>query len=162
MLSNAAGMGIRVCLLPSNRILAQSARHPVPPVQQAFLRALDTAGAVTPERPAGGHRRYTRRQLAFAGRVRELFDQGHNLVSALRILGLQDDVAGLQDDLAAERALTASLQASFTMSTQASFIVSTLMARTPAEGHGEGQPARAGTAAIAAGVRCRLGAGDRA
>ena len=30
MLSNAAGMGIRVCLLPSNRILAQSARHPVP------------------------------------------------------------------------------------------------------------------------------------
>ena len=35
-------------------------------VQQAFLRALDAAGAVTPERSAGGHRRYTRRQLAFA------------------------------------------------------------------------------------------------
>ena len=29
-------------------------------VQQAFLRALDTAGAVTPERTAGGRRRYTR------------------------------------------------------------------------------------------------------
>jgi MerR family transcriptional regulator, heat shock protein HspR len=72
-------------------------------VQRAFLRALDTARAVTPERSAGGHRRYTRRQLAFAQRVRELFDQGHNLASALRILGLQDD-------LAAERALTASLQ----------------------------------------------------
>jgi MerR family transcriptional regulator, heat shock protein HspR len=86
-------------------------------VQQAFLRALDAAGAVTPQRSEGGHRRYTRRQLAVAGRIRELFDQGHSLASALRILGLQDDVvglrddvAGLQDDLAAERALTASLQ----------------------------------------------------
>ena len=79
-------------------------------VQQAFLRALDAAGAVTPQRSDGGHRRYTRRQLAFAGRIRELLDHGHSLASALRILGLQDDVAGLQDDLAAERALTASLQ----------------------------------------------------
>jgi MerR family transcriptional regulator/heat shock protein HspR len=79
-------------------------------VQQAFLRALDAAGAVTPQRSAGGHRRYTRRQLDFAARIRALVDQGHSLASALRILGLQDDVAGLQDDLAAERALTASLQ----------------------------------------------------
>jgi len=79
-------------------------------VQQAFLRALDAAGAVTPERSAGGHRRYTRRQLAFAGRVRKLFDEGHNLTSALRILGLQDDISGLRDDLAAERARNASLK----------------------------------------------------
>ena len=79
-------------------------------VQQAFLRALDAAGAVIPQRSAGGHRRYTRRQLAFAGRIRELVDQGHSLASALRILGLQDDILGLQNDLAAERTLTASLQ----------------------------------------------------
>ena len=79
-------------------------------VQQAFLRALDAAGAVTPQRSEGGHRRYTRRQLAVAGRIRELLDQGHSLASALRILGLQDDILGLQDDLAAERALTARLQ----------------------------------------------------
>jgi len=71
-------------------------------VRQAFLRALDTAGAVTPERTAGGRRRYTRRQLAFAARIRELFDQGHTLAAALRILALEDD-------LAAERALTARL-----------------------------------------------------
>lgn len=71
-------------------------------VQQAFLRALDTAGAVTPQRSGGGHRRYTRRQLAFAWRIRELFDQGHNLASTLRILSLEDD-------LAAERATVASL-----------------------------------------------------
>jgi len=86
-------------------------------VQQAFLRALDAAGAVIPQRSAGGHRRYTRRQMAFASRIRELFDQGHSLASALRILGLQDDIVGLQgdivglqDDLAAERARTASLR----------------------------------------------------
>jgi MerR family transcriptional regulator, heat shock protein HspR len=71
-------------------------------VQQAFLRALDAAGAVSPQRSAGGHRRYTRRQLAFAQRIRELFDQGHSLASTLRILSLEDD-------LAAERALVARL-----------------------------------------------------
>ena len=71
-------------------------------VRQAFLRALDAAGVVTPERSAGGRRRYTRRQLAFAARVRELFDQDVTLAAALRILALEDD-------LAAERALTARL-----------------------------------------------------
>ena len=72
-------------------------------VRQAFLRSLDTAGAVIPQRSAGGRRRYSRRQLAFAARIREQFDQGHTLAAALRILALEDD-------LAAERALTASLR----------------------------------------------------
>ncbi|HZR52553.1 MAG TPA: MerR family transcriptional regulator [Streptosporangiaceae bacterium] len=72
-------------------------------VQQAFLRALDTAGAVTPQRTAGGRRRYTRRQLAFAARIREQFDLGHTLTATLRILALEDD-------LTAERALTARLR----------------------------------------------------
>jgi MerR family transcriptional regulator/heat shock protein HspR len=73
-------------------------------VQQAFLRSLDAAGAVSPARSAGGRRRYSRRQLAFAARVRELFDEGCTLAAALRILALEDD-------LAAERALTARLRA---------------------------------------------------
>ena len=72
-------------------------------VRQAFLRALDAAGAVIPVRSGGGHRHYSRRQLVFARRIRELFDQGHNLASTLRILSLQDD-------LATERDLTASLR----------------------------------------------------
>jgi MerR family transcriptional regulator/heat shock protein HspR len=71
-------------------------------VQQAFLRSLDTVGVVTPQRTAGGRRRYSRRQLAFAARIRELVDQGHTLAAAQRILALEDD-------LAAERALTARL-----------------------------------------------------
>ncbi|MBO0776695.1 MAG: MerR family transcriptional regulator [Actinobacteria bacterium] len=62
-------------------------------VQQAFLRALDDVGAVTPVRSAGNHRRYTRRQLAYAQRIREQFDQGHNLSATLRILSLQDELA---------------------------------------------------------------------
>ncbi len=72
-------------------------------VRQAFLRSLDAAGAVIPQRSAGGRRRYSRRQLAFAARIRELLDQGHTLAAALRILALEDD-------LAAERALTARLR----------------------------------------------------
>jgi MerR family transcriptional regulator, heat shock protein HspR len=71
-------------------------------VRQAFLRSLDAAGVVTPQRTPGERRRYSRRQLAFAARIRELFDQGHTLAAARRILDLEDD-------LAAERALTARL-----------------------------------------------------
>ncbi len=59
--------------------------------------------AVTPERTEGWRRRYTRRQLALAARIRELFDQGHTLAAALRILALEDDLAD-------ERALTAQLR----------------------------------------------------
>src|ERR1700745_4017583 len=73
-------------------------------VRQAFLRALDAAGAVRPQRTAGGRRRYSRRQLAFAARAGELVDQGHTRAAAQRILALEDD-------LAAERALTARLRA---------------------------------------------------
>ena len=72
-------------------------------VRQAFLRALDTSGAISPQRTAGGRRRYTRRQLAFAARIRGLFDQGHTLAATLRILALEDA-------LAAERDLTARLR----------------------------------------------------
>jgi MerR family transcriptional regulator/heat shock protein HspR len=83
--------------------------RPAPPgaaevlgVRQAFLRSLDAVGAVRPQRTAGGRRRYSRRQLAVAARIRELLDQGHTLAAARRILALEDD-------LAAERALTARL-----------------------------------------------------
>ena len=73
-------------------------------VRQAFLRSLDAAGAVVPARSQGGRRRYSRRQLVLAARVRELLDEGHALAAALHILALEDD-------LAAERALTADLRA---------------------------------------------------
>jgi MerR family transcriptional regulator, heat shock protein HspR len=62
-------------------------------VQPAFLRSLDTAGVVKPERSGGGHRRYSRRQLAYAARMRALFDEGLTLDAAARIVNLQDDLA---------------------------------------------------------------------
>lgn len=62
-------------------------------VQPAFLRSLDAAGVLQPERSGGGHRRYSRRQLAYAARMRVLFDEGLTLDAAARILNLQDELA---------------------------------------------------------------------
>jgi DNA-binding transcriptional MerR regulator len=67
-------------------------------VQPAFLRSLDTAGVIHPERSTGHHRRYTRRQLALAARVRELFDQGHTLTSAAQVLTLEHDLQQARDE----------------------------------------------------------------
>ena len=62
-------------------------------VQPAFLRSLDAGRMVRPERSAGGHRRWTRRQLALAARIRELFDEGLTLTAAAMVVSLQDEVA---------------------------------------------------------------------
>lgn len=59
-------------------------------VRPAFLRSLDSAGVLAPYRTDGGHRRYSRRQLALADRLRGLLDAGHNLTSARAIAGLED------------------------------------------------------------------------
>ena len=66
-------------------------------VRQAFLRGLDAAGAVRPGRSAGGHRRYSRRQLDLAARIRVLFDQGHSLAATLRIVTLEDELAAARE-----------------------------------------------------------------
>ena len=69
-------------------------------VQPAFLRSLDAAGVVTPHRSGGGHRRYSRRQLAVAARMRALFDEGLNLDAAIRIVTLQDELDGARSRIA--------------------------------------------------------------
>ena len=69
-------------------------------VQPAFLRSLDAAGVVSPERSAGGHRRYSRRQLEVAARLRQLVDTGMNLESAIRVVALEDDLATAQARIA--------------------------------------------------------------
>jgi MerR family transcriptional regulator, heat shock protein HspR len=68
-------------------------------VQQAFLRSLDTAGLVSPRRSGGGHRRYSRRQLELATRIRDQLDQGHPLSAAAQIIGLQDDLAAANAEI---------------------------------------------------------------
>jgi MerR family transcriptional regulator/heat shock protein HspR len=69
-------------------------------VQAAFLRSLDGSGALRPHRSPGGHRRYSRAQLAQAARLRALLDEGHTLASAEVILGLQDELADARADTA--------------------------------------------------------------
>lgn len=65
-------------------------------VQPAFLRSLDAAGVLSPDRSPGGHRRYSRRQLGRAARIRELFDQGHTLGTAAQVLKLEEDLDQVQ------------------------------------------------------------------
>ena len=57
-----------------------------------FLRSLDEAKLITPQRSAGGHRRYSRYQLRLAARARELVDQGTALEAACRIIILEDQL----------------------------------------------------------------------
>ena len=79
-------------------------------VQQAFLRSLDSSGVLSPHRSPGGHRRYSRAQLALAARMRELLDDGHSLASAGAIVGLQDDLADARADAARLRTDNARLR----------------------------------------------------
>jgi DNA-binding transcriptional MerR regulator len=61
-----------------------------------FLRSLDDAKLITPQRSPGGHRRYSRYQLRLAARTRELLDQGTPLDAACRIIILEDQLAEAQ------------------------------------------------------------------
>ena len=67
-------------------------------VQAAFLRSLDGSGFLTPHRSPGGHRRYSRSQLAQAARMRGLLDEGHSLASAETILDLEDQLSSARAD----------------------------------------------------------------
>ncbi|MER5389351.1 MerR family transcriptional regulator [Saccharopolyspora sp. NPDC002686] len=72
-------------------------------VTPEFLRSLDAAGLLTPDRSAGGHRRYSRTELALAARVRELLDSGLTvLVAACRIVELERDLATAQRSAGAD------------------------------------------------------------
>jgi MerR family transcriptional regulator/heat shock protein HspR len=76
-------------------------------VQPAFLRSLDAAGVLTPQRSSGGHRRYSRRQLELAARIRTMVDDGLTLDAAVRIVQLEDELAGARARIAElERRLT--------------------------------------------------------
>lgn len=61
-------------------------------VTPEFLRSLDEAKLITPQRSPGGHRRYSRYQLRIAARAREMLDQGTALEAACRIIILEDQL----------------------------------------------------------------------
>jgi DNA-binding transcriptional MerR regulator len=61
-------------------------------VTPGFLRSLGEAGLVTPLRSEGGHRRYSRHQLALAARARKLVDEGMTVASACRMVSMEDQL----------------------------------------------------------------------
>ena len=69
-------------------------------VQPAFLRSLDTAGLLTPNRSPGGQRRYSRAELTLAARVRELLDENMPLAAAIRIVDLEQQLSRAQRHIA--------------------------------------------------------------
>ena len=72
-----------------------------------FLRSLDEAKLIEPQRSAGGHRRYSRHQLRLAARVRAMVDQGTGLDAACRIVTLEDQLHEAQALNAKHAAATA-------------------------------------------------------
>jgi|SRR5688572_14573271 MerR family transcriptional regulator/heat shock protein HspR len=72
-------------------------------VQAAFVRRLDTEGVIRPHRSPGGQRRYTQAEVLQVQRVSQLAGEGMTLAGIRRILTLEDEVARLEAELAAER-----------------------------------------------------------
>ena len=68
-------------------------------VPVAALRRLDEAGAISPGRSTGRHRRYSRRQLHLAQRVLTLVAEGTAITAARRIADLEGEVRDLREQL---------------------------------------------------------------
>lgn len=60
---------------------------------QDFLRRLGDANLIDPHRSAGGHRRYSRRQLRLAARAHAMCEEGTDMAAACRIIALEDQLA---------------------------------------------------------------------
>ena len=71
-------------------------------MQPAFIRRLDTEGVVCPARSIGGQRRYNRVELGHIATLATLMSEGMTLVGAQRIIELENEVAELRRQLAAE------------------------------------------------------------
>jgi len=73
-------------------------------VQQAFLRRLDSHDVVSPARSDGQQRRYSRLDVGQVQQALGLIDEGLTLGGVRRVLALQEEVRGLQAEIAALRA----------------------------------------------------------
>ncbi|TDD29166.1 MerR family transcriptional regulator [Actinomadura sp. KC06] len=72
-------------------------------VQQAFLRRIDVHQVVSPQRSAGGQRRYSRHEISRIQQVVGMMDQGMTLPAIRRIFELQHELAQVtreRDELA--------------------------------------------------------------
>ena len=72
-------------------------------VKQAFLRRVDELAVVSPQRSAGGQRRYTRVEIRVIRQVATMADEGMTMPAIRRIIELEQqlaDVARHRDELA--------------------------------------------------------------
>ena len=72
-------------------------------VKQAFLRRVDEKQVVSPQRSAGGQRRYTRYQIRVIQQVVSMADEGITLQAIRRIIDLEQQLAEVtrqRDELA--------------------------------------------------------------
>ncbi len=72
-------------------------------VKQAFLRRVDTLQVVSPQRSAGGQRRYTRYEIRIIQQVMTMADEGITLQAIRRIIELERELAAVRrerDELA--------------------------------------------------------------
>jgi MerR family transcriptional regulator, heat shock protein HspR len=76
-------------------------------IQQAFLRRLDEHNVVSPSRPSGNQRRYTRREVTVVQYVVDLVDEGMTLAAVRRVLRLEARVRELEAERDALRAALA-------------------------------------------------------
>ena len=69
-------------------------------VKQAFLRRVDELRVVSPQRSAGGQRRYTRYEIRVIQQVVSMADEGITLQAIRRIIELEGQLAELGQRLA--------------------------------------------------------------
>jgi DNA-binding transcriptional MerR regulator len=80
-------------------------------VKQAFLRRVDELQVVSPQRSAGGQRRYTRIEIRIIQQVVSMADEGMTMPAIRRIIELEERLAQVtreRDELAARLARLAS------------------------------------------------------
>ena len=73
-------------------------------VKQAFLRRVDELQVVSPQRSAGGQRRYTRVEIRIIRQVATMADEGMTMTAIRRIIELEQQLADIirqRDELAA-------------------------------------------------------------
>jgi MerR family transcriptional regulator, heat shock protein HspR len=76
-------------------------------VKQAFLRRVDELQVVSPQRSAGGQRRYTRVEIRIIQQVATMADEGMTMAAIRRIIELEQALAQViqeRDELAAHLA----------------------------------------------------------
>jgi MerR family transcriptional regulator/heat shock protein HspR len=73
-------------------------------VKQAFLRRVDDLQVVSPQRSAGGQRRYTRVEIRIIRQVATMADEGMTMAAIRRIIELEQELVRVtreRDELAA-------------------------------------------------------------